>query len=171
VLASVVLAGIAVWVWAANLGHYKATTVSPQTSGSASPTASGSPNGAGQPSARNLDTPTPSAAATETPQPGVPPGVPQGNMLNTHSVGVGSTTPLVTTCSTQAGAVCHMQAKASDGTMKTSPGVTADSNGAAVINWTAKGVGLTAGSWEIRVVATLNGQSSTSNIFDTLVVQ
>lgn len=171
-LIAVVVVALAASVWSAQQMRQPGGDGYPKASTSASPSPSASASSqprAGQPSSRNLGTPSPTPVVSGAPSgPALPP--PEGALLNVHSASLAGGTKLVSACSTQPGAMCQVQAK-QGGTVKLGTAVKADGTGAAEINWTAQGMGLGIGNWEIRVVASLNGQTSTSTIFDTLEVK
>lgn len=96
---------------------------------------------------------------------------PFGNFVSNHAPGTldysGKPTPTAETsaCNTTPGASCYIKFTYTDTgqTTQLSP-QTVDANGSAIWNWdTSKDAHLTSGTWQITAVATLNGQSKTTD--------
>lgn len=89
---------------------------------------------------------------------------PTGNFVSDHHPNLsGSPAPntMTSVCTTTPGATC--QISFINGTItKTLPDQTTDAGGSAYWNWKLQDLGLTAGSWQIKTTATLNGQSQTA---------
>lgn len=89
------------------------------------------------------------------------PTKPFGNFVSNHSPGNGLPTQEKSTCNTTPGASCYIQFSMGDLTKKLSTQTT-DSSGATYWSWDIKDAGLSEGSWQISAIATLNGQSATT---------
>lgn len=89
---------------------------------------------------------------------------PTGNFVSDHHPNLsGSPAPntMTSVCTTTPGASC--QISFINGTItKTLPGQTTDAGGSAYWNWKLQDLGLSAGSWQIKATATLNGQTQTA---------
>lgn len=166
VLGVTILVAIGVLAWSASLPKVGGTTIFPHYSKSPAPNTTPATSPA---KTRNpLPNPTP-LPATPTPLPtNVNLAPPQGTLLNVHTAG--ASTLLQSTCQTLGGAMCAVQAHnaSSNQTVMVKSAVT-DANGSGTIAWDA--AQLTNGSWEIRLVATFQGKTATSTIYETLVVQ
>jgi hypothetical protein len=57
----------------------------------------------------------------------------------------------------------QQQTHAADSVIKTLPTQTADANGTVIWDWDVKQAGFDTGTWQITAVATLNGQTKTTN--------
>jgi flagellar hook assembly protein FlgD len=91
---------------------------------------------------------------------------PSGNFVSNHKPGQnGSPTSEQSVCDTTPGATCFIQFTR-DSTVKILAPQVAGSDGTAFWEWDAKdasSIGLTPGSWNVSAVASLNGQTKTSN--------
>lgn len=85
---------------------------------------------------------------------------PTGNFVSSHFVS--ETSRISSTCNSTPGAVCQIQFTKGSTTKKL-PMKTVDSGGAAYWAWQPDSIGLTKGTWQISVVATLGSQRSTAN--------
>lgn len=98
----------------------------------------------------NSGSPTPSALLA-----------PSGDFVSAHQVTLN--TPIVSVCNTTPGAECSIVFTASNGTQESLRAEHTDSGGSAYWNnWTPSSLGITQGEWKIRAVATLNGQTMTT---------
>lgn len=98
----------------------------------------------------NSGSPTPSALLA-----------PSGDFVSAHQVTLN--TPIVSVCTTTPGAECSIVFTASNGTQESLRAEHTDSGGSAYWNnWTPSSIGITQGEWKIRAVATLNGQTMTT---------
>jgi len=86
---------------------------------------------------------------------------PSGNFVSAHKVPVNA--PIASVCNTSTGATCKITFTSGSVTKSLSAEV-ADKGGSVYWNsWTPASLGLTPGTWTIQAVATLNGQTQTSN--------
>lgn len=121
-------------------------------------------------------TSSPTSAKKVTPATGTTASLdqPTGTFVSNHRPGQGGTpTQEASTCKTTPGASCYIQFS-KDGTVKSLETQAVDSDGAAYWSWDvkdAKGIGLASGSWKISAVATLNGQTKTSDDSIALEIQ
>ena len=100
---------------------------------------------------------------------GPAPVAPSGDFVSAHTVS--TSTSLTSVCNTTPGANCEISFTSSDGTVKVLTEETTDRGGAAYWNnWTPSSIGITAGSWTIKAIATLNGQTAASTDARPLVV-
>lgn len=89
---------------------------------------------------------------------------PFGTFVSNHKPGQnGSPTSEQSVCNTTPGAQCDIQFKSADGVVKTLGTETVSNSGTAYWSWDVKGATLAPGKWQITAVATLNGQTKTSN--------
>lgn len=100
---------------------------------------------------------------------------PSGDFVSNHSPNLsGSPAPNTETsvCNTTPGASCKITFTKS-GVTKSLPAQTADPNGFVSWNsWKLQDIGLSAGSWKIQAIASLNGQTKTaSDALDLVVAQ
>ena len=98
---------------------------------------------------------------------------PFGSFVSNHKPSLsGSSSPSqeLSSCSTSAGAVCHIEFTQGDVIKKLEPRTT-DSSGSVSWTWDVKQAGLTEGSWHITAIATLNGQTKSTQDNLTLEVQ
>jgi len=94
-----------------------------------------------------------------------PPLTPSGNFVSNHKPNLGGTPAPnneQSSCTTTPGASCDITFT-KDGVTKSLGAKTTDGNGSAFWSWTLQSVGLTEGTWEIKAVATLNGQTTSAN--------
>lgn len=96
---------------------------------------------------------------------------PTGDFVSAHNVNLNSS--LVSVCNTSPGASCKITFTAGDGTVRALEPETTDSGGSAYWNnWTPSSIGLSPGTWTIRAVAVLNGQTKTAqDAMDLTVTQ
>ena len=99
---------------------------------------------------------------------------PTGQVLNKNVISLSSGAPqtspaLNSTCQTVFEAKCGLQLTASDGTMKTVPAQSVDSNGAANIDWSAKAIGLTPGTWKVQLLASKGSASALGDSYNLTV--
>jgi len=118
-----------------------------------------------QQSSQAATTPTNSQTAG-----GPPPLDPSGDFVSNHHPGGSFSTAEASTCNTSPGAVCYIEFKKGSVTKKLTA-ETADGKGATIWYWDVKSAGLDAGSWTVSAVATLNGQTKTSEDAMALVIQ
>lgn len=94
-----------------------------------------------------------------------PPRAPSGNFVSNHYPNLsGSPAPnqMQSTCNTTPNAKC--QIIFTNGSItKSLPAQTADKEGAVYWSWKLQDIGLTAGTWHIQAVASLDGQTQTVN--------
>jgi cytoskeletal protein RodZ len=111
---------------------------------------------------------TPSATNT------TPPIEPTGTFVSNHYPGKnGDPTTEQSVCNTTPGATCFIQFTQGSVVKLLAP-QTVGSDGATYWSWDAKAatsIGLTAGSWNVSAVASLNGQTQTSDDAIALVMQ
>lgn len=90
---------------------------------------------------------------------------PSGSFVSNHHPNLGgSPAPNLesSVCTTTPGASCTISFTMG-GTTKSLEARTADSNGAAFWDWKLQDIGLTAGTWKIQAIASLNGQTKTAS--------
>ena len=134
---------------------------STQTKTPATPGATSTTNSKGEGSSTSTPTSTtPTALVT-----------PWGSFVSNHSPGQDSSpTTEVSVCNTSPGATCYI--KFVNGSYnRTLPVQTADSQGTVTWNWDTSSPALPSGSWQITAVATLNGQTKTTQDSRALVIQ
>lgn len=99
---------------------------------------------------------------------------PTGSFVSNHHPNLsGSPAPntMSSVCNTTPRATCKITFT-KDGSTKELPAHTVDANGSAYWNWKLQDIGLTAGTWKITAVASLNGQTKTaSDAMDLVVAQ
>lgn len=98
---------------------------------------------------------------------------PSGSFVSNHHPNLsGSPAPntIASVCNTTPGASCKITF-AKDSEVKELPSRVADANGSAYWNWKLQDIGLTAGTWKIKAVSTLNGQNKSSYDAMDMVVQ
>lgn len=93
---------------------------------------------------------------------------PTGTFVSNHNPGVGSPTTEESICNTTPGASCYIEFEMGN-VVKTLSTQTVGSSGTVYWSWDA--TTLTQGSWNVSAVATLNGQTKTSNDVTPLVIQ
>lgn len=149
----------------------RAKSTAPKTP---SPSITASPS----PSSTSIATPTPTsppqgtAPPTAAPTPSSSLPKPTGQMLNKPEVHLNESNAasqygsgMDSTCQTVAGASCGLEITSDKGVVKSiAPKPTVENNGLYVLQiiWDAKNLGLTPGIWQVRAVATKNGQTSKS---------
>lgn len=137
------------------------TTVNNQPGSSTSGSGNGITSSGKEPgSGGSTDTTTPPTASN-------PPAIPQGQFVSAHQVPLAA--PVESVCATSAGASCQITFTKDDGTMKSLPAQTTDSNGNTHWSWTVSTY-LTAGTWTIKAVATQSNMTSTATDATKLVV-
>lgn len=97
---------------------------------------------------------------------------PTGNFISDHHPNLsGSPAPnqMASDCTTTPAASCQITFTM-NGTTKSLPAKTTDAQGSAYWNWTLQSIGLTAGTWTVKAVATLNGSASVATDARGLVV-
>jgi len=98
---------------------------------------------------------------------------PSGSFVSNHHPSLsGSPAPNTVTsvCNTTPGATCQITFTM-DSVTKSLPSQTVDSGGSTYwTNWKLQDVGLTAGSWKVNAIASLNGQTKTASDAMSLVV-
>jgi cytoskeletal protein RodZ len=90
---------------------------------------------------------------------------PYGNFVSNHSPGKNGSSIETSVCLTTPGAQCSITftSTANPSVVKTLAAGTADSSGAVYWNnWDVKAAGFTNGTWQIKAVATLNGQTKST---------
>jgi len=97
--------------------------------------------------------------------------VPSGDFVSNHDPGENDSQLIETSvCNTTAGATCQITFT-KDGVTKSLPAQVTDRGGSTYWdNWAPSDVGLTAGSWKIQAVASLNGQTKSASDAIPLVV-
>jgi len=86
---------------------------------------------------------------------------PSGNFVSAHKVP--SNAPISSVCNTSVGASCKITFSSNGVTKSLNPEIT-DKGGSVYWNsWTPASLGITAGTWTIQAIATLNGQTQTAN--------
>jgi len=111
-------------------------------------------------------------STTETAPSGAAPITPFGNFVSNHSPNLdGSPNPrtVQSVCNTSAGAKCSIEF-IKDGVVKSLEAQTTDGTGATYWNWDVDQAGLTPGTWKIKAIATLNGQTATAEDIQNLEV-
>lgn len=100
--------------------------------------------------------------------------VPSGNFVSNHHPNLsGSPAPntIASVCNTTPGASCKI-VFSKDGVTKELPSQVTDANGSAYWTWKLQDIGLTAGSWKIQAIASLNGQTKdASDALDMVVAE
>lgn len=97
---------------------------------------------------------------------------PTGNFVSNHDPNLGghpAPNTETSVCNTTPGATCQITFTKGS-TVKSLSAITADSGGAAYWNWKLQTAGLTAGTWQIKAVAKLGGQTKTATDAMNLVV-
>jgi hypothetical protein len=101
----------------------------------------------------------------DTPQP-LPtskgPEAPFGDFISNHHPNLDSApapSAVESVCNTTPGAQCQLSFTNMDGVIKTLEIRTTDGTGAAMWSWDVKTAGFTVGTWKIKAIATLNGQT------------
>jgi hypothetical protein len=102
------------------------------------------------------------SAATPSPSSDVALAAPSGTFISIHRPSLGSSSKEESLCRTTPGASCFIKFT-KDSVIKTLPTQTADANGTVIWDWDVKQAGFDAGTWQITAVATLNGQTKTTN--------
>ena len=153
--------------------HKQAVSIIPAVNTNSSQTGSSkktqsASSGSTQPPVINNQKPsTPAANATTL-------IAPFGTFVSNHTPGKDNTpTREQSVCNTTPGASCYIQFS-KDGSTKALGSQAVDSSGATYWTWDvsdAKTVGLTAGSWQVSAIATLNGQSKTTDDVIPLEIQ
>jgi cytoskeletal protein RodZ len=96
---------------------------------------------------------------------------PSGTFASNHTPGKNDTsTNEQSVCTTTPGASCQIQFTKA-GVTKSLESQVADPTGATYWSWDVKDSGLTAGSWKVSAVATLNGQTKTADDVIPLEIQ
>jgi cytoskeletal protein RodZ len=99
---------------------------------------------------------------------------PSGNFVSDHHPNLsGSPAPnsMTSVCDTTPGASCQITFT-SNGVVKSLAAQVADSGGSTYWSWTLQNVGLTAGSWQVKAIATLGSQTlSTTDVMALVVSQ
>lgn len=99
---------------------------------------------------------------------------PYGTFVSNHNPGKdGSPTSEQSVCNTNPAAICYIKFT-KDGITKTLQPQAADSSGVVYWSWdvnNAKDIGLTAGSWQVSAIASLNGQTKSSDDVVPLEIQ
>lgn len=112
-------------------------------------------------------------STTSTPSVGTAPVAPYGNFVSNHNPNLdGHPAPssVNSVCNTTPGAQCYIEFTNQDGVVKALETKTTDSNGAVYWKWDIKAAGFSAGSWKIKVIATLNGQTTRTDDAQNLEV-
>jgi len=113
---------------------------------------------------------TPTTQKSTTATTGATPIVPSGQFVSNHSPGGSNPTTEQSVCNTTAGASCYIQFT-KDSIVKKLDSQVTDANGTTIWNWDVKAAGLTAGSWHISAVATLNGQAVSAQDSQTMEIK
>lgn len=93
--------------------------------------------------------------------------LPTGNFVSAHRASL--STRMASICNTTPGASCKITF-IKDGVTKSLAGKTVGSDGSAYwTDWSLSSIGVTTGTWHIRAVATLNGQTKSAD--DALVLE
>jgi|SRR5665213_1237206 len=96
---------------------------------------------------------------------------PSGTFISNHHPGQnGTPTAEASICNTTPGATCYIQFTMGSTTKKLDS-ETANSNGTATWYWDVSDAGFTKGSWQVSAVASLSGQTQTSQDPNQLEVQ
>jgi hypothetical protein len=99
--------------------------------------------------------------------------IPTGDFVSNHNPNLsGSPSPntMTSVCDTTPGATCSISFY-ENAVVKSLPSHIVDSSGSTYwINWKLQDIGLTAGSWKIQAIATMNGQSKTADDATRLTV-
>lgn len=83
---------------------------------------------------------------------------PFGSFVSNHNPGKDNAAIEQSVCNTSPGAQCYIQFTKGSSTKKL-VAQTTDSNGVTIWDWQIKSAGLSAGSWQVTAVASLNGQT------------
>ena len=120
------------------------------------------------PAAPSKGSSTPPSSTPTNLSSGASPSLPSGAFVSFHNPNLsGSPAPnqLQSTCASTPGATCTIEFT-NDGVTKSLPDQLIGSSGITTWTWQLQKVGLTQGTWQITAIATLNGQSKSTN--DTL---
>ena len=112
-------------------------------------------------------------ATTSAPPSGSAPITPFGNFVSNHSPNLdGKPAPssVQSVCNTTPGATCYIEFTNQNGVIKTLASQKTDSSGATFWTWDVKQAGFSTGTWKIKVIASINGQTSTENDAQNLEV-
>ena len=99
---------------------------------------------------------------------------PHGNFISNHHPNLdGNPAPssIQSVCNTTPGARCHIEFTNQEGVVKNLAAQTTDSTGATYWNWDVAQAGFTVGSWKVKVIAVLNGQTTTANDAQNMEVE
>ena len=168
VIASIVaLAAISVGVWWLMPRTLTTTTGSSSSTGSTSAkdSSASTTNSTGPTSEANTSSETTSIDSSVTPI------APSGTFVSNHrpKLSASNQGSLESTCSTTPGATCQIEFSQS-GTVKTLPAKTVDSSGNTSWTWSLQDVGITAGEWSVRAIATNGSRTSSSQDALSMVV-
>lgn len=141
---------------------HKATTppiIPVSTPSAASPVASSNQQSSSGQS--NSGSKNPTSTTSSTTKVSLPLYSPYGDFVSNHMPGAnGTPTGEVSVCSTTPGAKCYIKFTKSDGTTSQLPTQTVGTDGSTQWSWNANI--LSAGDWSITAVASLNGQTKTT---------
>jgi len=148
--------------------HRKAADLTVKPSTSPTPTVQGPAKTGSAPAGPEAAGATPTATPTTISNPSHPAGEPLAAptlIENSSTVSLSGATGMESTCQSVPGASCYIQASMGGTTKTVSQSETVPDSGAdgVILNWDASQAGLTAGSWAIEAIATLNGQTAASS--------
>lgn len=126
-----------------------------------------------QPSSSPSPTPTPTKSASNavSGSAGLSLIAPWGSFVSNHHPGQGGApTTESSVCNTTPGASCYIKFTNGESVQTLAAKLT-DSNGSVIWNWDVSNAGLASGSWKITAVATLNGQTKTTDDPQNLEIQ
>lgn len=86
---------------------------------------------------------------------------PLGDFVSAHHVS--PSTHITSVCNTSSGAICKIVFTQGNSVISLQPEMTDQGGSAYWDGWTPKDIGLTSGIWNIKAVATLNGQTKTAD--------
>lgn len=156
----VLLAGLATGGVAALVNKHRTSgpsgdTVVTQTTPASHPTSNDSvASGAASDVKQNAGSASGSTLATSLSQP-------SGNYVSNHKPSLSSQPDEQSVCNTSPGATCRIEFS-QNAVTKTLPAKTADKSGAVYWSWKLQDLGLSEGTWQITVKASLNDQIKTA---------
>lgn len=95
---------------------------------------------------------------------------PLGSFVSNHHPSLSKSATMQSTCTTSAGATCHITFTKS-GTTQSLEVKTADSGGNVTWTWRLQDINLTEGEWKITAIATKDGKSKTTEDNITLEIR
>ncbi|HSX17907.1 MAG TPA: hypothetical protein VLE51_00945 [Candidatus Saccharimonadales bacterium] len=169
VLAVLVVLAIVIAIGYAAKGNKKTNVIIPSTSSAAKTQEKGSDNQSSNSSTGNSDTTNTAPSKDSSSSQSSNLLTPSGNFVSNHTPGQkGSPLDENSVCNTTPGATCYIEFT-KDGETKKLAARVADSNGTVLWDWTASD--FSSGTWTVIAVASLNGQTKTSQDSQPLEIQ